>query len=154
MKLNSYLMFNGQCKAAFEFYEQCLGGTNLSMLTHAESPMAEQTPPEWRDKIMHAALTVGDMTLMGSDCCPPEEYEVPQGFMVSINLDDPQKAEQLFQALAENGMTKMPIQETFWATRFGMLVDRFGIPWMVNCEKPIHSEEESQEESGKTLVST
>ena len=141
MKLDSYLMFDGQCKAAFKFYEQCLGGTNLSLMTHAESPTPEQTPPEWRDKIMHAALTVGDRVLMGSDYCPPEEYEVPQGFFVSISVDDPTKAEQLFQSLAESGTTKMPIQETFWATRFGMLIDQFGIPWMVNCEKPTPSEE-------------
>lgn len=134
MQLNPYLMFDGQCKAAFEFYEQCLGGKDLYLMTHGESPMADQVLPEWRDKIMHASLIVENLSLMGSDC-PPEQYEAPKGFSVSINLDDSAKAEQLFQALSEGGKIQMALQETFWAVRFGMLIDRFGIPWMVNCEK-------------------
>jgi PhnB protein len=135
MQLNPYLMFDGQCKAAFEFYERCLGGKDLYMMTHGESPMADQALPEWRDKIMHASLTVENVSLMGSDYCPPEQYELPRGFSVSINLNDPTKAEQLFDALSENGTIQMPLQKTFWAARFGMLVDRFGIPWMINCEE-------------------
>lgn len=135
MKLNPYLSFNGQCEAAFKFYEQCLGGQIEGMMRWGESPMAEQFSPEWRNKIMHAQLTLGDQELMGSDS-PPEQFEEPKGFSVLINVEDPAKAEQVFQALVENGTVKMPIQETFWAVRFGMLVDQFGIPWMVNCNKP------------------
>ena len=134
MQLNPYLTFNGQCAAAFKFYEQCLGGKIEAMFTHGNSPMAEQVPPDWRDKIMHARLIVSDKVLMGSDA-PPDRYEEPKGFSVSLGIDDPAEAERIFHALAANGTVQMPIQETFWAVRFGMLVDRFGIPWMVNCER-------------------
>jgi PhnB protein len=134
MQLNPYLMFNGQCEAAFKFYEQCLGGKILAMMTYGDSPMAEQTPSEQRNKIMHANLAVGDQELMGSDS-PPDQYEETKGSYVLLGIDDPVEAERIFQVLAENGTVRMPIQETFWAVRFGMLVDRFGIPWMINCGK-------------------
>jgi PhnB protein len=134
MQLNPYLMFNGQCEAAFKFYERCLGGKIAAMITYAGSPAEQQTPPEWRNKIMHARLTVGDEVLMGSDA-PPERYEGAKGFSVTANIDNPSDAERVFHALAQNGTVQMPIQETFWAARFGMLVDQFGTPWMINCEK-------------------
>jgi PhnB protein len=133
MQLNAYLLFDGQCEAAFKFYEQCLGGKIEAMFAHAGTPAEEQVPPEWRDKILHATLNVGGGILMGSDA-PPGRYEAPRGFSVSIGIADPLEAERIFHALAENGTVRMPIQKTFWASRFGMLVDRFGIPWMVNCE--------------------
>lgn len=135
MQLNPYLTFNGQCEAAFKFYEKCLGGKIAAMLPHEGTPAAEHVPPEWRAKIMHARLVVGDQVLMGSDA-PPEHYEPMKGFSVTLNIKDPGEAERVFHALAENGTVRMPIQETFWAVRFGMLVDRFGTPWMINCEKP------------------
>jgi PhnB protein len=135
MQLNPYLNFNGQCEAAFKFYEKSLGGKIEAMFTHAGTPAEQQTPPEWRDKILHARLTVGDNVLMASDA-PPDCYEEPKGFSVSLQINDPKEAERIFYALAENGKVQMAIQETFWATRFGMLVDQFGIPWMINCEKP------------------
>ncbi|MCU1257478.1 MAG: glyoxalase/bleomycin resistance protein/dioxygenase [Bryobacterales bacterium] len=135
MKLNTYLMFNGQCEAAFRFYERCLGGRIATMMTHEGSPMAGHVPPEWGKKIMHATLVVGDQVLMGSDA-PPGHYKQPQGFSVAIGISSVADAERIFQALAENGTVQMPMQETFWALRFGMLVDQFGIPWMINCEKP------------------
>jgi PhnB protein len=134
MKLNSYLTFNGQCEAAFKFYEQCLGGKIVAMVTHAGTPAEEHVPAEWRNKIMHARLVVGDEVLMGSDA-PPDRYEEAKGFSVTIGVDDPTDAERIFDALAKNGTVKLPIQKTFWAARFGMLVDQFGIPWMVNCEQ-------------------
>jgi PhnB protein len=133
MELSPYLHFNGQCKAAFEFYERCLGGKIVAMITHAGTPAEEHTPPEWRDKIMHARLTVGDEALMGSDV-PPDHYKQPTGFSVSIQIKDPADADRIFNALAENGKIQMPIQKTFWATRFGMLADQFGVPWMINCD--------------------
>ena len=134
MQLNPYLFFDGQCEAAFKFYEQCLGGKIVAMLSHAGTPAEGQVPANWRDKIMHARMLVGDEALMGSDA-PPEHYEQTKGFSVSLSIDDPAQAERVFNALAEKGTVKMPFQRTFWAVGFGMLVDRFGIPWMINCEK-------------------
>ncbi|MBW4538400.1 MAG: VOC family protein [Myxacorys chilensis ATA2-1-KO14] len=137
MKLNPYLMFNGQCETAFKFYEQCLGGKITAMMTYGEAPepaVVEQTPPEWRSKVMHTSLTVGDQELMGSDS-PPEYYEEAKGFSVSINLNDSAEAERIFRTLAENGKVQMSLQQTFWAYRFGMLVDQFGTPWMINCDQ-------------------
>jgi len=134
MKINSYLMFNGNCEAAFKFYEQCLGGRITMMMTHGEAPSAEHVPAEWHDKIIHACLEVGDRLLMGSDS-PPGYLETPQGFYVQVSVAEPAEAERIFHALAENGKVKMPLEQTFWSARFGMLVDRFGTPWMVNCER-------------------
>lgn len=132
MRLDPYLIFNGQCAEAFKFYADVLRGRIDALLTHGETPAREHVSPDWYDKIMHAHLTVGDMVLMGSDA-PAQFYRTPQGFSVSVQLTDPNEAERIFNALAENGVVRMPLEETFWAKRFGMLVDRFGIPWMINC---------------------
>ncbi len=134
MQLNPYLFFNGQCEAAFKFYEQCLDGKIDAMLPYEGSPGAEMVPVEWGHKIMHAEFRLGDWVLMGSDC-PPGQYEAPKGGAVMLGIDNPKEAEHVFRALSENGMVSMPIQETFWAARFGMLTDQFGIPWMINCDK-------------------
>lgn len=134
MQMNPYLNFNGNCEAAFKFYERCLGGKITMMLTHGNAPSAEHVPSNWHNKIMHARLEVGDRVLMASDS-PPEFFEEAKGFYVQLGIDNPAEAERVFQALAENGKIKMPFEQTFWAFRFGMLVDQFGIPWMVNCEK-------------------
>ncbi len=135
MQLNPYLTFDGQCQAAFKFYQQVLGGDIVAMIPHEGSPMAEHVPAEWRSKIMHARLVVGDKVLMGSDA-PPDRREPMKGFSVTLGIDDPAEAERIFHALAEGGTVCMPIQQTFWAARFGMCTDRFGTPWMVNCEQP------------------
>lgn len=137
MQLNPYLFFNGQCRSAFEFYEQCLGGKMTAMMTYGESPessMTDHLPPEWHDKIMHVGLMIGDQELMGSDSLP-EYYQEPKGFSVSISLNNPAEAERIFDTLAKNGTVQMPFQQTFWAYRFGMVVDQFGIPWMINCDQ-------------------
>ena len=134
MQLNPYLNFKGDCEAAFKFYERCLGGKIGFKMTFGESPMAQQAPPGWQDKIMHIRLEIGDRVLMGSDA-PPERYVAPKGFFVSLTVDQPAEAERAFNAFADNGSVQMPLQETFWAARFGMVVDRFGIPWMINCKK-------------------
>ncbi len=134
MKLNPYLNFDGDCEAAFKFYEQVLGGKIEGMMTWGESPMAEETPADWHGKVMHMQMSLGDQDLMGSDS-PPEYFEAPKGTSVLISVEDAAKAESIFSALAEGGTVKMPIQETFWADRFGMLEDRFGTPWMINCDK-------------------
>jgi len=114
--------------------ERCFGGTIVTMLTYGKSPMAEQVPPRWREKILHATLTVGDNVLMGADPVP-EQYEQPKGFAVLLGIDDPVDAERIFHALAENGAVQMPLQKTFWSVRFGVVVDQFGIPWAINCEQ-------------------
>ena len=132
MQLNTHLSFNGQCEEAFKFYHQCLGGNIQMMLRHGDSPMADQVPSEWRDKILHATLIVGETALLGADA-PPDHYQKPAGFSVTIQITDPADAERIFCSLSESGTVTMPLQQTFWATRFGMVVDRFGIPWMVNC---------------------
>src|SRR4030095_962957 len=134
MQLNPYLTFNGQCEEAFKFYEKCLSGKIVVMVPHTGTPAAEHVPAEWRNKILHARLTVGDQVLMGSDA-PPERYEASKGFSVTLGVNDPAEAERLFKALAEKGTGQMPLEQTFWALCVGMLVDRFGIPWMINCEQ-------------------
>jgi PhnB protein len=133
MRVHAYLNFNGQCAQAFKFYEECLGGKIGTMMTHAGTPMEEHVPSEWRDKVLHASLFLGDDELMGSDA-PPGRYEKPSGFSVTLQIKEFAEAERIFNALLEEGTVVLPFQETFWAFRFGMLVDRFGIPWMVNCE--------------------
>ena len=125
-------MFNGDCEAAFKFYEQLLGGKIEGLMTNAGSPVEDQVPAEWRNKILHARMTIGEEALMASDA-PPGRYEKPKGFSVSIQLKDVGKGEQIFNELAEGGTVGMPFQKTFWSPGFGMCTDRFGIPWMVNC---------------------
>ena len=131
--LNPYLLFRGECEAAFTYYAKVLGGKIEFMMKHEGSPMAGQVPAEWQNKVMHARLAIGKQVLMGSDP-PPAHYEEPKGFSVSLSIDQPAEAERIFHALGEKGQVRMPIQKTFWAERFGMLTDRFGIPWMINCE--------------------
>ncbi|MEX0717299.1 MAG: VOC family protein [Planctomycetaceae bacterium] len=136
MHLVSYLSFDKQCRAAFEFYQKVLGGEMYAM-TFGEMPPGEyEAPPESRDLIMHACLNIGDQMLMGADCPPTHPYEGVKGCSVSIMVDTADEAQRVFDALAEGGNVLMPLQETFWAIRFGMLTDRFGVPWMVNCGKP------------------
>jgi PhnB protein len=134
MRINPYLTFDGQCREAFEFYKEVLGGSIEAMLPHEGTPAAEHTPPDWLDKILHARLVVGDQVLMASDA-PPDRRQKPQGIHVTLQIEEPSEAERIYHALAEGGSVEMPLQETFWAIRFGMVVDRFGIPWMVNCER-------------------
>jgi PhnB protein len=132
MQLNPHLNFNGQCEAAFRFYERCLGGRITAMASYESTPAGGQIPEHWRKKVMHAELVLGTQTLMGSDP-PPDWYEAPKGFSLTVQTEQPEEAERVFQALAENGIVRQPLQPTFWAARFGMLVDQFGVPWMVNC---------------------
>jgi PhnB protein len=136
MQLNPYLIFDGRCEAAFRFYEQALGGKIVAMMTYADTPAAEHTSPEARGKIIHARLVVGDTVLMGCDDAAGH-YEPMKGFSVTLTIDEPAEAERVFNALESGATVTMPIQETFWARRFGMLTDRFGTPWMINCEMPM-----------------
>ncbi len=136
MILCPYLNFDGRCEEAFLFYAELLGGTIEVMMKQGDSPMADSVAPEARDRIMHARLTVGDWILLASDA-PAEVYQPPRGIYVMADRDEPVDAERVFHALAEGGRVAMPIQETFWALRFGIVIDRFGIPWMVNCDRPM-----------------
>jgi PhnB protein len=127
------LVFNGECDEAFTFYQRCLGATVTFRLTWGESPMADTAPPEWRDKVLHATLAIGDRRISGIDL-GPGQYERPRGFQIDLNLDDAAAAERIFAAFAEEGHVTLPLQQTFWARQFGAVVDRFGIPWAINCE--------------------
>lgn len=131
MQMDPYLIFNGTCQEAFQFYREVLGGEIESMTTHGESPICDDVPFEWYERILHACLVFGDQRLMGSDA-PPEHFEQPAGMSVALAFDEPAEAERVFAALAEDGTVRMTMQETFWAKRFGMVTDRFGIPWIIN----------------------
>jgi PhnB protein len=135
MEVNAYLSFNGQCEEAFKFYAKCFETESASFFKYAGSPMEDQAPPEWGNKVMHATLVVGNGAILGADA-PPQQFTPPAGFTLSIGMNNPEDAERVFNALSKGGKVQMPLQQTFWALRFGMLVDQFGIPWMVNCEQP------------------
>jgi PhnB protein len=135
VKMNPYLSFNGHCEAALKFYEQCLGGRIVGMFTYAGSPMAAQVPPEWGKKIMHATFSLGDQTFGAADA-PPGSYTSPQGIALILHVDASPEADRIFEMLAQRGTVQMPIQETFWARRFGMVTDQFGTPWMIQCDQP------------------
>lgn len=131
MDIIPYLGFHGQCREAFAFYAQALGGQVVASMTYAESPMADDMPAENRDHIMHAHLVADGANLMGADG-PWNDGGNASQTCVNVMVNDNAQAERIFAALAEGGSVQMPIAETFWAHRFGMLTDRYGKPWMVN----------------------
>jgi PhnB protein len=134
MKLNPYLLFKGNCREAFAFYQKTCNGKMIMMMTGAESPMADQIPADQRDQVLHANLELGpDLMLLASDA-PPDRYQKPQGFSLSYGVDSSEEAQRIFHALAEGGSVTLPIAPTFWSPMFGMLVDRFDIPWMISCD--------------------
>ncbi|MNU79318.1 hypothetical protein D3C71_689320 [compost metagenome] len=135
MKISPYLIFNGDCRAAFTFYQQCLQGNLEAMMTFGETPAAEHVPKEHHDLIIHTCLKVGDQMLMASDTTPDRPTPGMSGCSISLNVDSIAEADRVFSALSDGGKVEMPLEATFWAARFGMLVDRFGVSWMVNCEK-------------------
>lgn len=132
MNLAPYLFLHGTCEEAFNSYADLLGGTVEAMMTYKGTPAEEHVPADWRDKVMHACLKIGDQVIMGSDSSPGMQKE-PGGYSVSLHLEDPAEAERIFAGLSEGGTVTMPMEETFWAKRFGAVTDRFGTPWMVNC---------------------
>ena len=134
MRIEPYLIFNGDCEAAIRFYEKVLGGKIEAMMPHEGSPAAEHVPAEWGKKILHACLIVDGQRIMASDA-PPGHFQKPQGFSVCLNIEKPGDGERIFKALSDNGTVTMPFAQTFWAYRFGMCTDRYGTPWMINCEK-------------------
>ena len=134
MQMNPYLSFKGDCEAAFRFYEQSLGAQVGAIFRYGGTPLAGQVPADWSDKVMHASLTLGGQALMGGDVAP-DRYEQPKGFSLSLQIESTADAERIFRELAKDGRVVMPLEKTFWAARFGMIVDRFGIPWLINCEE-------------------
>jgi len=136
MQINAYLSFDGQCEAAFQSYEKLFGGKIEGLHRYAGTPMESQVPPEWSNRIMHIRLVTGQNEIMGADMPPDRGAGPAKRICMSIGLNDEREAKRLFDGLSEGGSVQMPLQATFWAAQFGMLVDRFGIPWMINCEAP------------------
>ena len=129
--LNPYLNFAGTCRDAMSFYRDCLGG-ELSIQTFAEAQ--QEVPDDYKNQVMHAELRMGSVLLMASDC--PPEYSVTMGSNVILNigLSDVQEQETIFNKLSKGGVVTMELQDAFWGARFGMLTDRFGVHWMLNCD--------------------
>ncbi len=134
MQISPYLTFNGDCEAAFTAYSAIFGVKPTILMRFRDYPGPTETPESFADKIMHASLDIGGARLMGSDRSDAH-YAKPQGLTVSVTVETPQEAERIFNSLSEGGQITMPMAETFWAHKFGMLVDRFGIPFKINCEK-------------------
>ena len=137
MQIESYLFFGGNCEEALEFYKRCLGGDVVGGIhRYGGTPMdTPQLPPEWKNKVMHATFESQGARFMVSDSMPGQPAPTYSGFSMSINIPkDKARAEKIFNALAEGGTVTMPFGPTFWGANFGMVMDRFGVPWMVNCD--------------------
>ena len=134
MRFSPHMCFDGQCEAAFRLYENLFGGRITTLLSYGESPMAGQVEAADRKRIVHASLEVGEQILLGADLLPGG-YARPQGFFVTLNIDELARAQHLFEALADGGEVRLPFRPTFWSAGFGIVVDRFGTPWEINCEQ-------------------
>lgn len=138
MQLHTYLTFNDCCETALNFYRDALGGEILYIMRAGDSPMAKDIPQHLHQQIMHARIRLGDQIVMASDRQAGDPAKA-QGFHVTITAADTAEAERIYQALQVKSEIHMPLQETFWALRFAMLTDQFGIPWMINCDRPMVS---------------
>ena len=134
MQINTHLSYDGHCEEAFKFYEKALGGKIEVLMRYEGTPAASQMPADGQQKIIHGRISIAGTTLMGADA-PPGRNSSPKGMMLSLSADNPADAERYFRALSEKGSVGMPMAETFFATRFGMVTDQFGIPWMVIHQK-------------------
>ena len=132
MQINPYLFYDSNCEAAFNYYAKVLGGKIEMMLRNEEAPEPMPGLPGREKKIMHARISIDGEILMASDA-PPDHFNKAQGFAVSLTVDDPADGERKFKALSEGGSVNMPFGKTFFSKGFGMCIDQFGIPWMVNC---------------------
>ena len=130
--LRPHLTFRGECRTAFRFYERVFGARLETLLTYGEAPGGHDVPEEMYDKILHATLCIGDYALFGADV-PLDEYAPPGGFAVTVDIDDADEARRIFDALAERGTVRLPLQEMFWSPAFGIVVDRFNVPWEINA---------------------
>jgi PhnB protein len=131
-KINPYLFFNGTCERAMTFYAKVLGGEIEMLMRYSDAPEGE-APAGLGNLVMHASVKIGDMRILASDS-PPDRYNKPHGFDISLHIADLAEAEKVFAALSDKGTVNMPFGKTFWARGFGGCVDQFGVPWMVNCE--------------------
>jgi len=132
MQTNPYLMYPGTCEEALNFYKQSLGAEIKDMMTYENSPMPVKD--DYKKKIMHSNFTLGQTNFMASDGMPEQPYQLGTNIHLSLNFTDATDMDKKFNALVEGGKTTMPLQDTFWGARFGMLTDKFGINWMFNCE--------------------
>ncbi|QQP95092.1 VOC family protein [Lysobacter enzymogenes] len=133
MQLNTYLSFDGDCRQAFETYQKILGGKIHALMPFGDNPGCESLAADEREKIMHGCYELDGFMLMGTDATAAYPYKPIVGAHVTLSLNDPEQAARVFKALAEGGKVEMPLQETFWALAYGIVTDRFGVPWMVNC---------------------
>ncbi len=134
MQLNTYLNYGGNCREAFEFYAERLGGRITMLATHAEQPEADKVPPEWRNAVLHARIELGGTSLFGADI-PPDRFQPMRSAYLSLSLSSVEEAERVYALLREGGEIFMPMAETFFAHRFAMLRDRFGTSWMLLYER-------------------
>jgi PhnB protein len=136
MQLHTYLNYGGNCEAAFKFYEQHLGGTITMMMRHGEQPGGgANVPAEWKSKVLHARMNLGGTELLGADI-PPDRFQPMRSAYLSLTIDTDKETDRVFALLSDGGEVFMPMQETFFASRFSMLRDRFGTSWMLICPKP------------------
>ena len=134
MKMNTYVNFAGKCADAFRFYERYLGGKVGMMMTHGEAPEPSRVNPAQKDAVLHARISIGGTELMGADIPSAEPM---RSAYLSLGVESDAEAERVFAALSDGGEIFMPMQETFFATRFAQLRDRFGINWMIMHERPM-----------------
>jgi PhnB protein len=132
MRISPHLCFDGQCRDAIQLYQKILGGTIETMLTYGESPMASSTDPRWHDRIVHATLVLDEIELTGVDMIAGS-YNRPQGFFITLAVDGVARAQDVFKSLSQGGAIRVPFEKTFWSPGFGVLVDRFNIPWEINA---------------------
>jgi len=134
MKLYTYLNYGGNCRQAFEFYAEHLGGKITMLTTHGEQPDSSKVPAEWKNAVLHARIEMGDTTILGADI-PPERFQPMRSAYLSLLVDSIDEAERIYALLSEGGQIFMPMEETFFARRFAMLRDRFGTSWMLLHER-------------------
>ncbi len=134
MKVNTYVNFRGTCAEAFRYYEKHLGAKAGMMMTHAQSPDQSLVKPEWKNAVLHARISIGDIELWAADI---PNAEPMRSAYLTLRMDTDNEAEQVFSALSDGGQILMPMREEFFASRFGQVRDRFGINWMVVHERPM-----------------
>lgn len=134
MKLYTYLNYGGNCRQAFEFYAEHLGGRISFLTTHGEGPAASNAAPDWRDKVLHARIELGETIVLGADI-PPDRFQPMRSVYLSLFTDSVEETERIYALLSEGGEIFMPMEETFFAVRFAMLRDRFGTSWMLLQER-------------------
>lgn len=135
MQLYTYLNYGGNCRQAFDFYAEHLGGKIVMLMTHGEQPDSSKVPSEWKDAVLHARIEIGDTVLLGADI-PPERFQPMRSAYLSLHTETADEADRIYTLLADEGQIFMPMAETFFADRFAMLRDRFGTSWMLLHERP------------------